>query len=172
MSDGPNLPQPPSDDEISERLKRAVERAAERVGPEEDHDPFASLQKEMADIPLGNFSQDDTPAGPKLPEHDPEFSARMNQLNDRVDSFRSKKDNDVERQGKVWKSEQEASRGLGFGLSIAYTIIGMPVVLALIGWAIDNHYHTTVWRGALAFFGMIIGVFYAVTVLNRTNRSE
>lgn len=170
MADEPNLPNPPSDDEISERLRQAVERASRKVDAEED--PFTALKREMADVPLGSPPESSQTAKVGLPDEDPEFADRFNKLNERVDSYRTKKATAAHQEGKRLKSEQESSRGMGLGLSIAYTIIGLPVVMALIGWLIDQKLQTTFWKGSLAFLGMIIGVFYAVTVLNKTNKAE
>jgi len=170
MADEPNLPNPPSDEEISERLRQAVDRASRKVDANED--PFSALKREMDDVPLGSLTERSEKAEVRLPEDDPEFADRFNKLNERVENYRTKKDTEAHQEGKRLKSEQESSRGMGMGLSIAYTIIGLPVVMALIGWLIDQKLQTTFWKGSLGFLGMVIGVFYAVMALNKTNKAE
>jgi F0F1-type ATP synthase assembly protein I len=60
-------------------------------------------------------------------------------------------------------------RGLGLGYSIAYTIIGVPLIGAAIGYLLDNQLHTVYWKGYLTLAGAVVGLVLAVVTLNRSN---
>jgi len=63
----------------------------------------------------------------------------------------------------------EAARGLGVGLSIAYTILGVPLVGLAIGWALDSHYQSNVFKGLGTVSGAVLGIILAFWMMNRQN---
>lgn len=62
----------------------------------------------------------------------------------------------------------EQGRNLGVGLTIAYAILGAPLVGFGIGFLIDQATKGVFWRGALGLLGCCLGVGYAVIVANRS----
>ena len=63
-------------------------------------------------------------------------------------------------------------RQLGIGLSIAYAILGLPLVGAGIGWLIDRATGVQgVWVGPLVLVGAAAGVAMAVVLLGKSNRT-
>lgn len=67
---------------------------------------------------------------------------------------------------------RESTRGVGVGLAIAYAIVGIPMLGAFVGWAIDARTGSFVWRSVLAVAGMILGIVAAVVMINRTNEDR
>lgn len=65
----------------------------------------------------------------------------------------------------------EQGRNLGVGLSIAYAILGAPLVFFGLGFLIDQATHGVFWRGALGLLGCCLGVAYAMIVANRSANS-
>jgi F0F1-type ATP synthase assembly protein I len=64
-------------------------------------------------------------------------------------------------------ADQKAYRGLGVGLTIAYTIIGLPLVGLAIGWALDTAATGgNLFRALGCVAGMTLGVFMAIRMMN------
>lgn len=65
----------------------------------------------------------------------------------------------------------EQGRNLGVGLTIAYAILGAPLVGFGIGLLIDQATKGVFWRGALGLLGCCLGVGYAMVVANRSAKT-
>jgi F0F1-type ATP synthase assembly protein I len=65
------------------------------------------------------------------------------------------------------KSDQDSYRGLGAGLSAAYALIGVPVVLFFLGKLIDGRVGGTGWSTGLGLLGFCVGLWFAVVTVNR-----
>lgn len=65
------------------------------------------------------------------------------------------------------KSDQQSYRGLGAGLSAAYALIGVPVVLFFLGKWIDGQVGGTGWSTGLGLLGFSIGLWFTVVTVNR-----
>ena len=61
----------------------------------------------------------------------------------------------------------DAMSGLGVGLHVAYTIMGVPLGFAAVGWALDKVLGTTFLLSTLTLAGVVIGLFVAIYSLNR-----
>lgn len=170
MPDHPNMPEPPSDDEIEASLRRAVERAFAQPSEQEDED----LEARFPSFRSGGDDTEDPEAASRrrlvFPEEDPEFSERLEALHARADQVKTARETKTATEKRTQTQSQEESRSLGMGLSIAYTLIGLPVVLALVGWLIDRQLGTNAWKAGMAFAGMVIGLVHAVMMLNKSNR--
>lgn len=70
------------------------------------------------------------------------------------------------------KSESEDYRGLGFGLAVAYAIIGFPLLGAAIGWFVDRGTGAKVWVGYCALIGTFMGVGVAIWMLAGQNKGK
>ena len=65
--------------------------------------------------------------------------------------------------------DPETSRGLGLGLAAAYSIIGLPLVGAGLGWLADRYSEGTTFTMIGVFVGIILGVAHAVHLSNRAS---
>jgi F0F1-type ATP synthase assembly protein I len=175
MPDDPHLPEPPSDDEIEARLRRAVERSFQQPVEEEDESPeavearFRRLQEELAGVGLPETADDAQPRRPRAPEDDPEFAAQLDALHNRADKARSAYDTSQQHKDRELGRDRASARGLGVGLSIGYTIVGLPLVGVAIGWLLDSQFGTNLWKGLLALAGAVLGIVMAIMTLNRTD---
>ena len=147
MTDEPiRFPEGPSDDDIAARLRRVREELD---------------QMELPDLPEDAIPQ--VPPGPKAPDFDEQFRA----LDEKVSRVRDQWDTNKKTEAKKLASSAETNRGLGIGMSVAYTIIGLPLVGFGIGVAADQATGSTIWRGVGGFLGSVIGVVGAIILLNK-----
>jgi F0F1-type ATP synthase assembly protein I len=146
----------PSDDEIEARLSKVIKDAEDFLGPVR-HDPIGLMEEEEEKhSPFGNF--------------DPEFDEKLDGFSKKVDKIKASRE-EVERdKARKQKSEQDSSRGLGVGLTIAYTIIGLPLLGAGIGWLVDGRTGGTTWVGIGTVIGAVLGVAAAISIMNRENK--
>lgn len=107
----------------------------------------------------------------KLKDIDQEFSGKLDHLNSRLKSARV---NQAESTGikNVTGLNPKEARGLGTGLVSAYALIGSPVLLYLLGVAIDNARQAGANDFKIApffgFAGFIIGMIFTVVVANKS----
>ena len=66
-------------------------------------------------------------------------------------------------------SDAKANKGLGVGLAIAYTLLGLPMVGLGVGYLLDRALGATLWKGVGTLVGAVAGIAFAVVVLNREN---
>lgn len=161
MSDSSQRPQPPSNEEIEARLRRAVERAfAKPVEPEEeDADPFLTLQSQMKDPEFTTSAAVD-------PE-DEELQKRMDQLQENVRRVSGHQLPDVPDfnfsrptiPGTPEKHKAGEYLGMGVGISVAYSLVGLTVIGWLIGKLIDMRTGGTAGQA----FGTLIGAIAGLT---------
>ncbi|AIE88112.1 AtpZ/AtpI family protein [Fimbriimonas ginsengisoli] len=176
MPDDLRHPEPPSDDEIEARLRRAVERSfsvpPEELEKEEDIEArFRKLQQELAGQDLPDLPDAQTPRRPALPEDDPSFAAQLQSLHDRAEGVKTAREQASRQQARSHQQDQKNAMGLGLGLSIAYMFLGFPLVGVLIGWGINRATGATFWLPVLGFVGMLAGCVLAFQALNRVNKN-
>ncbi len=70
------------------------------------------------------------------------------------------------------QKDRDAYRGVGVGLTVAYTIIGVPLLGAAVGFLIDQSRGTSQWTGICTVAGAFLGVGFALFTLNRTNMDK
>lgn len=70
------------------------------------------------------------------------------------------------------ESDPSGYRGLGQGLSIAYSLMGTTLLGFFIGWLIDRQVGGTLWQGLLGILGAAAGVGMTLFLINRFNRME
>lgn len=66
-------------------------------------------------------------------------------------------------------SDSKASKGLGVGLAIAYTLLGLPMAGLGIGFLVDHLTGSNGWKGIGTVVGAVAGIAFAVMMLNREN---
>jgi F0F1-type ATP synthase assembly protein I len=106
------------------------------------------------------------------PKLDEEFEARMadkvSELEGKVKVARARHASEAEKNSKIIEDSGQSYRGLGVGLSIAYAIIGLPLVGYGIGYLLDMG-KPPLWQGLFTVAGAAGGVWFAVFQMNRTN---
>jgi F0F1-type ATP synthase assembly protein I len=102
------------------------------------------------------------------PDFDAEFEERLSALERRAGKVRTRREGQVVEEKRRRELQQSDAKGLGVGLSIAYTIIGLPLVLAGVGWLIDRRLETDLYMGLGMVIGAFAGVMMAFVILNRT----
>lgn len=105
-------------------------------------------------------------------EIDEELETRLEKLEQKAEKIRLNRENKARQADRVRKSDKEAAQGLGNGLTIAYTIIGCPLLGAAIGWLIDRGTEGQVFMRVGVLLGAVLGVAAAVFMMNRTNDSN
>lgn len=105
---------------------------------------------------------------------DPDLDAKLRAIEEKAKEARSRKSTGLtseERQREI-KSDREAARGLGVGLSVAYTIIGVPMVGLAIGWFLDKQTDSNVFKAAFVVGGATLGIIMTVVILNREQNKK
>ncbi len=113
-------------------------------------------------------------AKPDLPSpgHD-DVDEKLRKLQIKVKQTQSQYVNAVNKPSKKDIEESNRnSRGLAFGLTIAYLIMGMPLACAAIGWIIDWRLGTEMGKGIGCLFGATIGVIIAIRMINENAANE
>lgn len=103
------------------------------------------------------------------PIPDPE-SEKMAELQKRANALKQKRDNQVRQQTKETRAVMESNAGLGAGLAIAYTIIGIPVLGGIVGVVLKSQTGNPAWVTAFGLAGMVLGLVGAYFVALRTRR--
>ncbi len=103
---------------------------------------------------------------------DREFTDRLSSLDSRMTANRARHEAAKTKANKDSMSDPDSARGLGVGLTVAYAIIGTPMILFLIGMGVDRlvgipSNATLKWSAALGLLGMFMGVAFAIIVANR-----
>ncbi len=152
----------PSEEELERRFQALL-------GPSDDGDHFHVADSDQPDQIDDKFKAIDEKihliqANKDLRNQaiDDEFEEKLRALEEKA--HRSKAMREVQ-QRKVetdQRSSQEDSRALALGLSIAYTIIGMPLLGTAVGWGVDRQLGTHYWMGMMTLAGATLGVAVAI----------
>ena len=155
----PDEPKQESEEELERRLRRLL-------GEAENDDDADAIELKLLDLDSKlAATQEERKAGDAM--FDAAFEERLNALHKRVDDVKSKKESDARETSRSQVVSRDTARGLGIGLTIAYTITGVPLIGAVIGWVIDNRLGTKVWIGICTLIGATLAVGVAVVLLKR-----
>lgn len=99
-------------------------------------------------------------------EIDAEFEARLNALGDKADAAAKQYRAKQAQQSRMIKQSNSEARGLGYGLTYAYVLIGTPIVFYGIGFLIDRVAHTNL-AGIAALIGSVAGFGAMLFMINR-----
>ena len=108
---------------------------------------------------------------PSATPPDDDFEARMAGLQERGKQVEARRRAEKVEKSRQYAKEQDSAQGLGIGLTIAYAIIGAPVLGYFVGLGIDKLTH----RQDAAFFalgGVVLGFFAAIMIANRQNAKK
>ena len=164
--------------------------------PEPSDDPFRKIQEELRDVDttLGE-NPDLHERVRKLMEHEDDLDsedAQVQRLQSQVSHIASAPAPDTDEfdaslkrleaqvgQGKNRRAaeakaiaDERAARGrdakgMGVGLTLAYVIVGVPLVGAFFGWLLDMALNTNIMKGLGALTGAVVGLGIAVVMMNK-----
>lgn len=143
---------------------------------DDDHliDKEGNVDEDELDRRIRALGLDETPsiehAKQEANKIDDEFSARLKALEDRAQQQKEQRENVKREEARKSSSDAQSALGLGIGLSVAYTIIGMPLVGMGIGWFIDYKTGSNSFRTIGAVAGMALGIFAGIAIFNKSNR--
>ena len=147
------MPDEPEDETTEARFRRVREELRAMELPH--------VSDEEIDARLGDSEKRARPSVPDLPDVD--------DLELRTRRARLSHDRAKGEEGGRLADDAKASKGLGIGLSIAYTLLGLPMVGLGVGFLLDRLLGTTAWKGIGTVAGAVGGIAFAVMILNREN---
>lgn len=101
-----------------------------------------------------------------------EFEQRLEAIEAKAKSARKEHAEVLEPTQLQLKLSEESASGLGFGLAVAYTIIGVPLFAVAIGWLIDRATNSNIFLSLFALIGSIAGIVVAIYLVNRQNAGK
>lgn len=160
----------PNEQEVFERLKNLLgpEGAQLEKALDTPAEELTEEQKRMLELYEEIGAATETRQSEEQ-KREAEFAERLEKLEDRAAEVRKNREIEDARRFESHANDRADSRGLGIGLMIAYAIIGTPLLMAGIGYLIDVNQKTEFYKGMGALAGAVIGIVYAITVLNREN---
>lgn len=139
-------------------------------------DSAGKVDEEELERRIREMGLDQTPSIEKAKEDagkiDDEFSERLRNLENKARQQRLIRDNRSQEASRRARDDADSARGLGVGLSIAYTIIGLPLLGVGVGWLIDTRLGTQTYRSIGVLLGSVLGIVGALVLLSRVNRNE
>jgi len=105
-------------------------------------------------------------------DFDEDMLRRMDDIAEKARGLRAAGEKKEEAKAETRTVAAEDSKGLGLGFTVAYTIVGVPLLGIGIGWFIDRAAGTTVAKGLGAVIGMVVGVALVMTMINRTQEKK
>ena len=133
----------------------------ERKDGEEHEDPRVVEALSRADAPM-------TPPVPGLDD----FEERLSHLEKRAKGTQQVQE--VKRQQLTQRMRQSDSdaKGLAKGMSIAYTIIGLPLLGVVIGWFLDRGTGSQRYTQIGVLVGAVLGIAMAFVLINRDQKPQ
>lgn len=137
-------------------------------------DKDGNVDEDELDRRIREAGLDQTPSIEKAREEaakiDDEFDVRLRALEEKAKSHNAVRDSKAHETKRRMESDRENARGLGVGLSIAYTLIGLPMLGLIVGWFLDQRTGSTSYRSYGVLIGAIFGIVMTFVMLSRTNR--
>jgi F0F1-type ATP synthase assembly protein I len=160
----PEQPDTPEEEALHARLEEVL-KAADEQEAERAAEVARKLDEMESRLAASREERQDSES-----LFDREFEDRLSKFNQQVDGIKAARDAKKAHQDRLQAADSQASRGLSVGLSAAYTIIGMPLVGAAIGWLADRYLgtHNMVGIGVTVLGG--VGVVLAIVMLNRHSK--
>lgn len=146
---------PASDDDLEAQIAEAEARLKTALSDGEELVPDFEAQ-------VPELSRED-PIDPELRERVEKFGRKVDEIGARRESQQRAKKTRAE-------LDSDAARGLGVGMMVAYLIIGVPLIGALIGYFVDRATKSGNGTAIGVVAGAILGVAMAISVMNRANR--
>lgn len=100
---------------------------------------------------------------------DDEFAERLRALEEKARTHKLIRDDQKLEMQRKQESDRDSARGLGIGLSIAYTLIGCPILGLIIGFFLDGPAGMTYKNWGVGL-GSLLGIALTFTLVSRANR--
>lgn len=134
-----------------------------------------NVDEDELDRRIRALGLDQTPSIDKAREEaakiDEEFGERLKALEEKAKTVKEVRDNQNREKARKLESDRETAKGLGLGLSIAYTIIGLPILGAVIGWFLDSRMGGQTFTSLGVLIGSVLGIVAAVFMISRANNA-
>ncbi len=166
-----HVPDPPSDDEIRARLRRAAGQP--RPNPIEPALDPDEAQIQHLEEELGRLDGSASTEGHRrrlLPEHDPEFAARLEQLETRASQARAARENAQKSKRREYAKGRQDAQSLGIGMAIIYAFLGFPLIGVGIGVLVGHYTHSTTALSLCGFGGVVAGCVCALVLVKWSDR--
>ena len=151
MSNEPEKPKLPSDEEIEARFSKIKENL--------------TVDLEHVDSKL-----DDILDKTKAPEIETsEFDEKLHALEEKAQAMKQRREAQKVQAEKEVKSTQMSNEGLGMGMTLMYTVLGLPLLGGIIGMFLDKATGGNAWIVIFGMGGMVLGIGAAVFLLYRKN---
>lgn len=138
-------------------------------------DKESNVDEDELDRRIRELGLDQTPSIGKAREEatkiDEEFGERLKALEEKAKTVKEVRDNQNREKARKLESDRETAKGLGLGLSIAYTIIGLPILGAVIGWFLDSRMGGQTFTSLGVLIGSVLGIVAAVFMISRANNA-
>ena len=142
----------PEEDESTEaRFRRVQEELRAMELPEMPDDEVDARLAEISSRPIGEL---------------PSFDDHLTSLESRTTKARGVHDKAKNTEAGRVESDRKASRGLGIGMAMAYTMIGLPLLGIVLGYLL-NKVVPGPWIAVGVVAGFIAGVAFALFLGNR-----
>jgi len=139
-------------------------------------DDAGNVDEDQLDRRIRELGLDESPSIEKARQEadkiDDDFEARLKSLEDRAKSQKLVRDNKEREVQRKQNAERDSARGLGIGLSIAYTIIGMPILGLIIGYILDGGNTSQTYKSIGVLAGAVLGIVMTFVILARANRQS
>lgn len=172
---------PDERDEEVDEIERELERRLERMRfHSEDGDVGANgppaPEEDEVELKLREFDQRLDQVNQNRVEKEglfeTEFETRLQALHEKADRAKARNENKQREFQRTQVADQASAKGLGIGLTVAYTIVGLPLAGAGIGWAVDRWLGTNGGVGIGVILGMVLGMTMALVMLSRMNQEQ
>ena len=154
----------PTEEELEERLRKLLDE-----GKFADSEDLQEIELKLRDAEERIAAQREERKGSEA-LFDAEFENRLQRLHERANRAKAANESVKREKERNLAADRESAKGLGIGLTIAYTIVGLPLAGAGIGWLIDRSTNSTQGVGIGAVVGAALGLAMAILMLNKQNK--
>ena len=151
MSSDPQKPELPSDADIEARFSKIKENLTVDLDDVDD-----KLEGILDKTKVPTIETD-------------EFDEKLHALEVKAQAMKERREAQKVQAEKEVKSTQMSNEGLGIGMTLAYTVLGLPLLGGIVGMFLDKATGGNAWIVIFGMGGMVLGIGCAVFLLYRNN---
>lgn len=121
------------------------------------------------DSPVENTEEITKTARQHRDQLESEYTEKFDEISQRVNQAKATREKKQAQASQKLEKENEANKGLGYGLAIAYAVMGMPLAGLGVGYLLDKAFGTQSLQAICAGAGFILGMGYVVILSKRLN---